>query len=149
MPRINFAEVEDMESTSFSPIPDGSYPCRVADVKDGHQTKSGDEMWRLEFEIISGDFKGRRLFDNMIFSQKAASRVKLICSRLGIDTSGEVDLQPRLLRGREVWITTYQEQYEGKTQNRIPFDGYESMEATKQEATQAEPAAVAGEDVPF
>ena len=66
----------------------------------------------------------------MVFSQKALPRVKLICSRLGVDVAGEIDLKPEHLIEKTCLVTVTIEEYEGdegkvKKRNSVPFSGYE------------------------
>lgn len=126
MPRIDFSNVSD--NNDFAPIPDGHYVGRLTDVEID-RTKAGDEMWRLRWTIEGGEYAGRLLFDNLVFSSKALSRVKLVCGCCGLDTTGTVELEPTMLLDKRIEITTYQEEYTddaGRTKatNRIPFDGY-------------------------
>jgi hypothetical protein len=126
MPRVDFTDIGDV--CNFAPVPDGEYLVRLVDIETD-RTKSGDEMWKLRLMVEGGEHDGRLLFDNMVFSSKALSRVKLICSSLGLDVSGVVDLDPTMLLDQRALITTYQEEYQddrGQTKvvNRIPFDGY-------------------------
>jgi len=126
MPRINFSNVPD--AGEYSPVPAGRYLCTVADIEED-TTRDNDEMWKLKLRVEYGEYKGRNIYDNMVFSQKAMSRVKLICSRFGIDVSGEVDLQPNLLIGREALVDVEVEPYtdkhgQAKERNTVPFAGY-------------------------
>jgi len=126
MPRIDFKNVSEI--ADFAPIPDGEYLCRLVDVEPD-LTKSGDEMWRLRWEVDGGEHHGRLLFDNLIFNDKAMPRVKLVCSCCGLDVTGAMDLLPDMLLNRRSLISTYQEEYEdnkgqAKVTNKIPFDGY-------------------------
>lgn len=133
MPKINFRDVDDVQG--FTPLPEGKYLCRLVEVEES-STQYGDEMWRLRFVVESGPQRGRYVFDNMVFSAAAMKRAKLICSRLGLDVAGELDLKPAAIQGRlcsvMVEIEEYQDQ-EGQTRfrNVVPFAGYESAE-TKQ-----------------
>ncbi|MCP4662410.1 MAG: DUF669 domain-containing protein [bacterium] len=124
--RIDFTQVNDVDE--FSPIPDGEHVVHVSDIETD-VTRGGDEMWKLRLQVEGGEFDGRLLFDNMVFSQKAMSRVKLICASFGLDVSGTIDLDPSMLLEKRALVTTYQEEYEDdrgqrKVTNRIPFDGY-------------------------
>ena len=127
MPKIDFNHVDDVQD--FSPLPDGQYLCRVAEVEEA-ATQYGDEMWKLRFVVESGPHRGRYIFDNMVFSDAALKRGKLICSRLGLDVSGELDVTPALIKGRTCYITVESEEYEDqegntKWRNVVPFAGYE------------------------
>ena len=143
MPKINFDDVPDAED--YTPVPKGRYLCRVAEVHED-VTQSGDEMWHLWLEIAQGDHAGRFLFDNMVFSEKALKRVKLICSRLGLDVSGEIDLVPEMITDHMCWVIADVEEYEDaagqlKRRNFVPFAGYERY--TESEKSQND------DDLPF
>jgi hypothetical protein len=130
MPRIDFNNVDDVQD--FSPLPEGKYFCRLAEVEEA-STQYGDEMWKLRFAVAAGKYQGRYIFDNMVFSDAALKRVKLICSRLGLNVSGQLDLKPSLIKGRTCNVTVEVEEYEdneGKTKKRnvVPFAGYERAE---------------------
>lgn len=130
MPKIDFATVDDVHD--FKPLPEGKYPCRVDNVEEA-STKNGDEMWKLRFEVTSGESKGRYIFDNLVFSPAAMKRVKLFCSRLGLDVSGELDLKPEMLSNKTVVLALGVKDYEDdqgstKQRNVVPFDGYHRME---------------------
>ena len=75
----------------YRPIPEGKYVCKMAEIEEA-STKNGDEMWKLRLEVVEGAHAGRYLFDNLVFSAAAMKRVKLICSRLGIDVSGTLKI---------------------------------------------------------
>jgi len=130
MPKVDFANVDDAQD--FTPVPEGEYLCELAHV-DEQNTQYGDEMWRLRWKIIDGEHAGRYIFDNLIFSDAAMSRVKLVCKRLGLDVSGEADLTPDKLMDKPVFITVTIVQYtdnEGKVKDRnnVPFAGYKAAE---------------------
>ena len=149
MPKVDFSTVDDVED--FSPLPEGKYLCRLTGIEEA-STQYGDELWKLRFEVIEGEHAGRYIFDNMVFSQAALKRVKLICSRLGLDVSGEIDLTPALLEGRTVWVEAQTEEYEDKEgrkkkRNVVPFAGYERAGAVQ--ATLDEADEISEENLPF
>lgn len=138
MPRINFADINNI--SEFAPLPDGDFICRLADI-EADVTRSGDPMWKLRWEVEAGEYAGRLLFDNLVFSAKAMPRVKHVCAACGLDVSGEIDLEPPVLLGKRARVTTYVEEYvddhgTAKARNRIPWDGYAA-------------AAANGDDCPF
>ena len=127
MPKIDFSQIDDVQD--FSPLPDGKYLCKLKEVEES-ETQNRDEMWKLRFEVVEGKYTGRIIFDNMVFSEAALKRVKLICSRLGLAVSGEVDLSPSALKGRRCHVSVLTEEYEDdenniKKRNIVPFAGYE------------------------
>jgi hypothetical protein len=145
--KVNFNVIEDVQN--FVPLPDGQYLCRLSQVEES-STQNGDDMWKLRFEVVNGQHEGRFIFDNMVFSEAAIKRVKLICACLGIDINGEVDLTPELLKDRHCLVTVVTEEFvdsEGtsKTRNSVPFAGYKlADEAAVSMASKGE-----GENVPF
>jgi hypothetical protein len=147
MPKIDFSKIDDVQD--FSPLPDGKYLCRLTEIEEA-STQYGDEMWKLRFEVIQGEHIGRFIFDNMVFSEAALKRVKLICSRLGLDVSGEIDLTPSLLEGRKCYVSVLTEEYEDnegniKKRNIVPFAGYERATDTGEDIAEDD----SEEDLPF
>ncbi len=139
MPKIDFNHVDDVQD--FAPLPDGKYLCRVSDVEEA-TTQYGDEMWKLRLVVEAGPHRGRYVFDNLAFSDAAMKRVKLICSRLGLDVSGEVELTPALIRGKSCYVTVETEDYEDhegttKRRNVVTFAGYERAESASPAASEA------------
>jgi len=131
MPRINWNEVEEPED--FSPVPADRYTVEVEDIDSTKTTGNGDEMWSLKLNIIDGEHAGRKIFDNMVFSAAALKRAKLICSRMGINTTTEMDLEPEMLVGQQCMVDVEIEEYEDaegkpKKRNKIPFAGYYRIE---------------------
>ena len=142
MPKIDFNTIEDAKD--FSPLPEGKYSCKLAEIEEA-STKNGDEMWKLRLEVVEGAHAGRYVFDNLVFSAAAMKRVKLICSRLGIDVSGEVNLTPAMLKGRPCRVTVATEEYEDnegrrRKRNVVPFAGYDRVGDGKAPAASGEPA---------
>ena len=129
MPKIDFPNISDI--ADFSPVPEDQYLCCLIDLETD-LTKSGDEMWKLRWKIEGGEHDGRLLFDNMVFTPKAISRVKFICICCGLDVSEEMDLDPSMLLDRRALVEAYQEEYEDdkgqkKVRNCIPYDGYDNV----------------------
>jgi hypothetical protein len=140
MPKVDFSKVDDVQD--FSPLPDGKYLCQVSEIEEA-TTQYDDEMWKLKHEVIEGEHKGRFIFDNLVFSSAALKRAKLICSRLGLDVSGEVELTPSMLKGRKCYVSVLTEEYEDsegkiKKRNVVPFAGYEKVKGAKEPAQASE-----------
>lgn len=132
-PNLDFEGVEDVKD--FSPIPKDKYPCIVDQVVE-KKTTNDDEMWRLKWKVLSGKYEGRTFFDNMVFSEAAMKRVKLICSRLGLDVSGKISLTTDMVEGAKALVSVEVEDYDAedddgnpvtKQRNTVPFAGYERL----------------------
>lgn len=129
MPRVDFSKAD--EATGFAPIPDGQYKACVEKVEE-RTTSTGSDMWSVEWRIVEGKYLGRKIFDNLVFSQKGMGRVKLMLKRMGFDVSGELDCQPEMIHGKQLFISVYTDSYadrEGTERkvNRIVYDGFTSM----------------------
>ena len=62
MATINFNVSEVTPAQEFKPLPEGKYEAVIAD-SDVKETRAGNGSYiQLEFEIISGEYKGRRLW---------------------------------------------------------------------------------------
>lgn len=129
MPRIDARNVD--EASDFTPIPEGEYPSEVDEV-EVKKTKSGDEMWSIRWTVFEGQYTGRSFYDNLVFSEAALSRVKLVAkrvARLDVD-SGPFDFEPDDLNGKramvDVEINTYKDK-DGKerTNNKPKYGGYD------------------------
>jgi len=150
MPKVDFSKIDDVQD--FSPLPEAKYLCRLSEIEEA-TTQYGDELWKLRFEVIEGEHAGRCIFDNMVFSQAAMKRVKLICSRLGLDVTGELDLTPETLIGRTAWVEAQIEEYEDsqgkkKKRNVVPFAGYEHADKAPASAAASATANGGVEDAP-
>lgn len=118
MPKIDFSKIDNT-----GPLSDGEYLCKVERVERS-QSQYGDEMWKVRFTVLAGQHVGRPIFDNLTFSPEALPRVKLLCASLGLDLSGELDLTPDLLRGRECRVRVAAEKYEGRVRTKVCFEGF-------------------------
>ena len=140
MPKIDFNKIDDV--VDFSPLPPGKYLCKLADIEEA-STQNGDEMWNLRFQVMEGESVGRYVFDRLVFSAAALKRVKLVCSRLGLNVDGEMDLTPQMIIGRSCLLAVQNEEYEDgegtkKMRNVVPFAGYEKTDKAPTQGTTGE-----------
>lgn len=137
MPKVDFSLIDDVQD--YTPLPDGKYLCELVHVEEA-KTQYDDEMWKLKFRVMKGEHEGRFVFDNLVFSKAAEKRLKLICSRLGLDVSGELDLTTETIKGRTCFITVATEDYKdendkSKKRNVVPFAGYDHADQAESKAT--------------
>lgn len=128
--KLDFSTIEDSES--FISIPEGTYLCRIAEVRE-NLTRDGSPRWSLRLEVAEGDYAGRTAaWDSLVFSERGLPRVKHVLALLGFDVTGTVELQPGDLvdlRARaQCMIEEYEDRLTGKRQRRlrVPYSGYES-----------------------
>lgn len=142
MPKVDFSTIDDVQD--FTPLPAGKYLCKLIGVEEA-RTQYDDEMWKLRFQVIDGEHSGRFVFDNLVFSEAALKRVKLICSRLGLDVTGETNLTPDMIKDHTCWLTVQTEEYEddegrSKTRNIVPFAGYDHAAGESETSVAPAPA---------
>lgn len=75
---------------NFEVLPKGRYPCRIIESED-KKTKAGDgSYFKFTFEIVKGDYKGRKLWDQFnihnqseVAQQIGRERFKALCVAAG------------------------------------------------------------------
>jgi hypothetical protein len=133
MPKVNPSKVED--GTGFTPLPPGTYPCVLRGIEP-KETRGGDEMWSLRWEVAKGEYAGRLIFDNMVFSTAALPRVKLIMARVGgidVTLDEDIELTRDMFIDKAANVTVEVSEYEGKERNSVTFDGYEARDENEDE----------------
>ena len=104
---------------NFEPIPAGDYVVEIEKVEN-RTAKSGNEMLSLTFNVVEGEYEGRKIFDLYVLTEKALWKLKDLLVAVGVDTEGMVDLDVDDLVG-EVFTATVeiQESPGYDPQNRI------------------------------
>lgn len=130
--RFDFSQVQDVES--FVSIPEGTYPCRIAEVREG-LARDGSVRWSLRLEVLAGEYAGRTAgWDGLTWSDRGVLRVQRVLEALGIEARGEVDLEPDQLVGLSVRAAFVAEEREDPLTGRrtarlrVPYAGYARLE---------------------
>ena len=131
--KLDFSSIEDFES--FVSIPEGTYTCRVAEVRQT-QSQQGCMRWGLRLEVVDGDYAGRTAaWDSLVFSERALPRVKQVLAVLGFDVSGTLELEPDDLVDTRARVQLVVEDREDpltgthRRRLRVPYAGYERAAA--------------------
>lgn len=125
MPVIHPRTIPDPE---YVLLPEGTYEVEVAEVKE-KKTKDGDEMWSVKFKITAGEFLGKKLFTNLVFSDGGLGNIKKFLKSAGFDMDVErVDLRPESIEGATLRATVIHEDYQGRPQSRIPYAGFAALD---------------------
>ena len=126
--RFDFSQIQDVES--FVSVPEGTYLCRVAEVRDG-LTRDGNVRWSMRLEVAQGEYAGRTAgWDGLHWSERGIVRVKRVLEALGVDVRGEIELEPRDLLGAVARVEFRAEQWNDPTSGRqvmrlsVPYGGY-------------------------
>ena len=118
MPKLNptrAAQVAQVETTSYEPLPDGVYPAKLRDVTT-HEGRTAP-YWRWEYEITDPQYAGRRMWYNTSLSDRALWRLRNVfdafCVPADTNTDDLIGLSVQLAVGSEI-----QEQGAGAGQTR-------------------------------
>lgn len=115
--------------TDFVTVPPGTYLCRIAEIRE-RQSRAGDTLWGMRLVVEEGEFIGRlAAWDNLVFSSRGLTRVKLVLRALGLPADGKIDLKPEDLTDRQVLAEVRPAEYHSPEgvmtrRNEVPYDGY-------------------------
>jgi hypothetical protein len=126
MPRVDFPNVDD--ASDYTVLPEGDYTCMVTEVFD-EVSQAGNDMWKLHMRVDKGEYEGRMIFDNLVFTEKALPRVKIFAKACMLDVTKEIDMQPAAVLGKMVMVSVFETSYENASGEKIPtnkvhFAGY-------------------------
>ena len=138
MAQLNFNANTVEPLGDFEPVPKGDYLAMMVD-SEMKQTRNQDgEFLACQWELLSEDFKGRRLFDNLNLRNKNDTAVRIaqatlssICRAVGVlqpKDSVELHNKPILLKV----VVEERNDKPGVFQNRIK--GYEAANAAQSPA---------------
>lgn len=129
--KVDFSHVEDVES--FVSIPEGTYACRVTDIREG-LTRDGNPRWSFRLVVDAGEFAGRTAaWDSVSWSERGMRRAKHVLEMLGFNVQGEIDLEAEDLVGRRASTLIRFEEREDpvlgtrQIRPRVPYMGYSSL----------------------
>lgn len=149
---LNFDNREEIND--FVSIPEGSYLCRIVDVRE-RQTRNEDALWALRLIVAEGEFTGRHAaWDNLVFSSRGLNRVRNVFEALQLPANGKVQVEPNDLVDKQVFVAIRPASYQSPDgtmvrRNEIPYDGYRKVDKTLQEAPHEPGGEVVREDDPL
>lgn len=103
---------------SFKRCAEGIHTAKIVEVQE-NTTQAGDDMLTMAFEVIRGDSKDARVYDNFVLTDKALWKLKQLLQALGVKCDGKIVLDLDRLVGKVCDITVYHEEYNGKLKARI------------------------------
>ena len=131
MPRVNFKNVD--EKKTFTVIPEGQYPAEIVKVEE-KITKNSDDMWKVQFKIIDGEYKGTSIFTYLVFNEGGYGNIKKLYKEIGgFDLAKTHNCVPSDVEGEKLLITVTIGEYTNKNgekvkNNSIPFGGFKSID---------------------
>lgn len=111
--KLDFTGVE-----SFQRASEGEHLCKIA-TADEKQSQSGNDMIVVAFEVIKGEDKTARVFENYPLIDTALWKLKGLLQAIGMKADGKVQLDLDRLIGKTCIVNVKHEEYEGKTRARV------------------------------
>ena len=111
--KLDFTGVE-----SFARCSEGVHTAKLIGIEEA-VTQAGDDMLKATFEVISGQDKGCRVFDNFTLSDKALWKLKQFLVAAGVKADGKVAVDLDKLIGKVCDITVVHDDYNGVTRAKI------------------------------
>lgn len=111
--KLDFSKVE-----SYTRCSEGQHTAKIVEVQE-NTTQAGDDMLTMVFEVIKGDSKGAKVFDNFVLTDKALWKLKQLLQVVGVKCDGKIALDLDKLVGKVCDIAVYHEEYNGKPKARI------------------------------
>lgn len=81
---VNQANIDMERKGTYSVIPVGEYRVQIVQSTDAISQSSGKDMIKLELEILDGQFKGRKIWQNIVDNQYADQTVYEIYRSCGL-----------------------------------------------------------------
>lgn len=110
---LDFSNVPSRE-----PLPEGVYDVTIGKVEQV-MSKTNKPMLKVEFEVQSEEYQGRKLFSNYVLTEDCMWKVKELFDSLGLDTSQVLDIDTDELVGMGCMAKVAQREYQGEIQNEI------------------------------
>lgn len=111
---LDFSSVQSREA-----LPEGVYHASVAKVDSVVSKSSGNPMLKIEFNILSDEYTGRKVWGNYVLTEAAMWKVQELFGALGLDADALVTLDTEDLVGLECDLKIGQREYDGQIQNEI------------------------------
>lgn len=111
---LNFSGVSSRE-----PLPEGLYELQVAKVEQTVSKASGNPMLKIEFNVLTEGYEGRKIWSNYVLTENMYWKVQELFKSLGLDADGIVDIDTDDMIGLTCTGKITQREYQGDIQNEL------------------------------
>lgn len=111
--KIDFSGVE-----SFQRAPEGTHTAKVVGMEEA-TFQSGNEGFKVAFEITKGAGKGARVYENFPLAENSLWKLKSLLEAVRIKADGRIMLDTNKVVGKTLEIDVYHEEYEGRMRARL------------------------------
>lgn len=106
MVEVDLTGVEEATDDKYPLIPEGQYLVRIEKAEQ-KQSAKGKDYFALQFNILDGDYAGKKLFDMVSLSSGALGRLKLVLSHLEMENDGALKLYEEDFVGKCCMLDIY------------------------------------------
>ena len=103
---------------SYTRASEGIHTAKIASI-ELTQSQGGDDMLKITYEIIKGEDKGCKVFDNIVLTEKALWKLKLLLQAIGMKADGKVALDLDKMEGKICDIDVIHEEYNGQLRAKV------------------------------
>lgn len=117
-------DMGEVEEAKFETIPKGTYPVVVENAEFKYSNTSGKPLWNITLVITAGEFKGRKIWHMMSFSEAALPYTKAQLLKFAPELAA-TRFDPKKiaesgqLTGKKFRVKTKIEAYEGQDRTKI------------------------------
>lgn len=104
---------------SRDPLPEGIYEVSIAKVEQTVSKSSGNPMLKIEFNILTDGYTGRKVWSNYVLTDAAMWKIVELLRAVGIDTDAFLDMDTDELVGLTCSAKITQREYDGNIQNEV------------------------------
>ena len=104
--------------TAYKRCEEGIHTAQLIQIDD-KETQNGDDMLVCQFKVIKGDSEGAVVYDNLVLTDKALWKFKLVLESLGVAADGKDVVDLDKLIGKTCDIEVAHEEYNGQLRARI------------------------------
>lgn len=107
---------------SYQRCPEGEWNAKLIKAEMDVTQGSGEDCIKAQFEVISGEAKGCRVFETFSLGEKALWKLKSFLEAAGVKASGKIVLDLDKIEGKTCVIDVILDEYNG--QKRAKISGY-------------------------
>jgi len=107
MPKIPYTKIKDRDL-----LPEESHFCFLKEIWENHSA-AGNLVWNLIWCVVEGPYKGRYIFDHLVFIEKCYWKHKQLAKALGLDVSKDDILEQDMILNKSVIVKSYNDEFKG------------------------------------
>ena len=91
----------------------------MIEAAEPKHSSQGNPMLNVKFAVVTGEFEGRKVFNNYTLTEKSLWVLKQMLAAIGIKAAGKMDLDPTEMLGKTLTVDLITDEYNGSPRNKI------------------------------